>query len=69
MHNQLYMVMFCPKKLISPDVGPQIPPTLAQITLTYSISMSELLADHIAGVFFWNFDYLTKPRIEYEVST
>ena len=42
------MVMFCPKKLISPDMGPQIPPTLAQITLTHSTSMSELAADHIA---------------------
>ena len=42
------MPMFCPKKLISPHTGPQIPPTLAQITLTHSTSMSELLADHIA---------------------
>ena len=47
-HNQLYMVMFCLKKLISPHTGLQIPPTLAQITLTHSTSMSELLADHIA---------------------
>ena len=36
------------EKLISPHTGPQIPPTLAQITLTHSTSMSELLADHIA---------------------
>ena len=42
------MVMFCPKKLISPDTGPQIPPTLAQITMTHSTSMSELAVDHIA---------------------
>ena len=36
------------EKIISPHTGPQIPPTLAQITLTHSTSMSELLADHNA---------------------
>ena len=47
--NQLYMVTFCPKKIISQHTFPQISPPLAQITLTHSTSMFEHLGNHKSG--------------------